>query len=145
MKREAKASLNIVDITYFETYGLLPSQFIVQFIFRFFIFKLLKIEIRHQIVFDMIHGLIECLDKLEKVFFIKEDLVFFIAEIITVCATLAFGDGQVIIITSGGLNVKKISAFSGFYFFREYLISIVSSMLFHGAFWFGLMIYRILR
>ncbi len=105
----------------------------------------MEIKIWHKIRFDMIHSLIEGLYELEEILLVKENFMLLVAEIIPISTALTLCDSQIVVVASGRFDVKKISAFSGFYLFREYFISIVSSMLFHCAFWFGLMIYRILR
>ena len=116
---------------------LFPAKFVVYLVFGFFVFKLLEIKIREQIVFDVVNSLIQCIDKLEEVLFVQKDFVFFLAKIFTIHATLTFCDGQVVIASSGRLDVKKIGALSGFYFFRENFFSIVSSVIFQGSDGFG--------
>lgn len=63
--------------------------------------------------------------------------MLFVAEIFAIHATLTLRDGEVEIISSGSLHVKKIGAFSGLYFFGENLFSIVSSVIFQGSGGFG--------
>ncbi len=49
----------------------------------------------------MIYCLIQRIDKFEEILFVQEDFVLFIAEVITVCSSLALRNGQVIIVTTG--------------------------------------------
>ena len=85
----------------------------------------------------MVNSLVKCIDKLEEVFLVQKDFVFFVAEVFAIHATLTFRDGEVKIVSSGRLDVKKIGTFSGLYFFRENFFSIVSSVIFQGSDGFG--------
>ena len=97
--------------------NLLPFQIIVDFGFCVFIFKLREINFWHQVVFDMIHGLIERIGKLEEVLLIKKDLMLLVREVVAVHPSFALGDRDVEVVGAGRLDVKKISSFSCFYFF----------------------------
>src|SRR6187397_1123960 len=67
----------------------------------------IKIKIRHQLSLYIINRFAKCLYKLIKIFFIKEDLMTVIPIIIKTLT--AFGDRQVIIITTGCSHIKEIS------------------------------------
>jgi hypothetical protein len=69
----------------------------------------------------MVHGLIERLNELVEVFFVQEDLVSVVAFIRESLPT--FGDGQIIIITSGRPYIKEISpAFTCAYTFTVHAV-----------------------
>src|SRR6188508_557598 len=67
----------------------------------------IKVKIGHQFCLYIINGFAEGLDELIKVFLIKEDLMTIITVIIK--SFTAFGNGQIIIITTGCSYVKEIS------------------------------------
>lgn len=94
--------------------------------------KLREINAWHQLVLNVVDGIIKRIHKLVEVLFVEKNLVFFIrkAIIILVIPLLAFGDGQVVIIGASRLNVEEIRSFPSFYFLRENLIATVF-VLFH--------------
>src|SRR6186713_1638770 len=67
----------------------------------------IKVKIGHQFCLYIINSFAESFDKLIKVFFIKEDLMTIIPIIIK--SLTAFGNGQIIIITTGCPYVEEIS------------------------------------
>lgn len=64
----------------------------------------------------MIYCFIQSIYKFEEIFLVQKDFVLLVTEVIPIHSSLAFGDGQVIIVTTGRLDIKKISSFSCFYF-----------------------------
>src|SRR6187399_869979 len=67
----------------------------------------IKVKIGHQFSLYIVNCFPKGFDKLIKIFFIKEDLMTIITVIIK--SLSAFGNGQIIIITTGCSYVKKIS------------------------------------
>src|SRR6187431_2849502 len=67
----------------------------------------IKVKVGHQFRLYIINRLAKCFDKLIKVFFVEEDLMTIITVIIK--SLTAFGNGQVIIITTSGSYIKEIS------------------------------------
>ena len=100
--------------------------------------ELRKINAGHQFSLDMIYRIIQGLDKLVKIFLIKENLVFLIGKafIILIIPFLAFSYGKVVVIGPGRLYVEKVGPFARFHFLRENLIPAIAIrlVLFHRFF-----------
>jgi len=80
----------------------------ISIIFIIFVVEGIKIKVRHQLSLHVVHGFIQRLDELVEVFFVQEDLV---SVVTLICETFpAFGDGEVIIITSCGPYIKEIGS-----------------------------------
>ena len=73
-----------------------------------FVGKLRKIEIGYQLVFDVIYGILQCIYELFKVLFVNEHLTFLVNKITIALKTPTFCDGQIVVVGTGGTDIKKV-------------------------------------
>lgn len=72
--------------------------------------KFFEIIFRHKFSFYVIHCFSEGIHEFVKVLFVQEDLVFDVVSIFKTLLTLC--DSDVIVVPTGGLNIKEVSSFA---------------------------------
>lgn len=93
-----------------------------------------KVEVGHQFRFNVLNGIVEGVGEFIEVFFIKKHFMLLINKTVTLRMPTAFGNCQIVVVSAGGLNVKKIRTFSGPYALGKDFFFL---FFFHNLWWFG--------
>lgn len=92
-----------------------------------------KINAWHQLVFNVVYGVVEGIHKFIKILFVKEYFVFLVGKTLVVFVEPLFAlrNGNIKVVRPGRFHIKKISALARLHFLGENFVPAIVFDLFH--------------
>ena len=92
-----------------------------------------EINTRHQLVFNMVYGIVEGIHKFIKILFVQEYFVLLVGKafVVLVEPLFALRNGYIKVVCPGRFHVKKISALARLHFLGENFVPAIVFDLFH--------------